>query len=58
MDLKVFLSSEYKPENFTSFLGERFYGFEPSIAEHTDEDLSESEKKGNKKLQIPWKCGT
>ena len=45
MDLKDFLSSEYKPEDFISFLGERFYRFEPNIASHTDEDLSESEKK-------------
>ena len=45
MDLKTFLSNKYNSENFLYFLSERFYGFEPNIAPHTDEDLSESEKK-------------
>jgi len=45
MDLKKFLKSKYSSKDFINFIGERFYGFEPSIAEHTDEDLSESEKK-------------
>jgi hypothetical protein len=45
MDLKIFLNNKYKPEDFITFLEERFYGFEPNFVSYTDENLSESEKK-------------
>jgi len=45
MDLKEFVSGRYDTNAFERFITERFYGFEPSLTEHTAEDLSESERK-------------
>jgi hypothetical protein len=45
MDLKAFLSSRYESKNFEHFISERFYGFEVTESDFSDDDLSESEKK-------------
>ncbi len=45
MDLKNFLASKYSSDDFKKFLQERFYNFEILSTNHTDEDLSDSEKK-------------
>ena len=45
MDLKLFLNSNYSSESFESFIKERFYGLDIYDNSHTDEFLSDSEKR-------------
>ncbi len=44
-DLKLFLGSNYSSDSFESFIRERFYGLDIYDNSHTDEYLSESEKR-------------
>jgi len=45
MSLQDFLSSKYSSDSFESFIRERFYGLDIYDNSHTDEYLSESEKR-------------
>ena len=41
-ELKNFLASKYDPDKFIQFISNRFYGFEQSFSNETDEDLNVS----------------